>query len=98
MKEINLSKILRIVDECISQQKERVSEIARIIAFVEDYRTRYNIIPTNGYKPELSCYAFGEFYNLLYRQLVLTINGDAGWKEIENDEIRKGVLEEIKKK
>ncbi|MBS3107999.1 hypothetical protein J4468_03735, partial [Candidatus Woesearchaeota archaeon] len=65
----------------------KADEIKFIEDFVNQYRTDYNIAPTPGYKFELSCYAFGEFYNLLYRQLVLTINGDAGWKEIENDEI-----------
>ena len=73
------------------------AEMKTITDYVAAYRTKYNIEPTPGRKHELSCVHFGEGYNLLYRQLVLTDNGDSGWLELNSPEVRAIVLEQIAK-
>jgi len=65
--------------------------------FVEEYRARYKVVPSYGEKLELSCLAFGEGHNLLYRQLIPTINGDGYWTSMHDFEIRQLVLDEISK-
>jgi hypothetical protein len=72
-------------------------EMNRIIMYVKSYRARENVIPSPGMKPELSCEIFGEGYNLLYRQLITTNNGDGCWPEIEDDAVRQLVIDEINK-
>jgi hypothetical protein len=72
-------------------------ELALILDFVERYRRENNIAPSRGRKFELSCEAFGEGYNLLYRQLIPTIEGSGGWEEIEDEKVRQEVLNQIKK-
>lgn len=73
------------------------AEMKIIYDFVEVYRKKQGIVPTPGRKIELSCEAFGEGYNLLYRQLILTTNGLDGWLEVKNSEVRKLVLDQILK-
>lgn len=46
---------------------------------------------------ELSCFMFGEFKNLLYRQLVNTQEFYGGWLQLVDDNVRQCVLEEILK-
>ncbi|GEM_PF-6412109 len=65
--------------------------------YVKEYRDKYNVVPSYGTKLELSCLAFGEGYNLLYRQLIPTINGDGYWNSMDDPEIRQLVLDEITK-
>jgi len=70
-------------------------ETRKIIDFVRMYRKKHGITPTPGYKSELSCIAVGEGRNLLFRQLILTVEGDAAWLSLEDPQIRKIVLDEI---
>ena len=73
------------------------SQTQTITDYVNAYRIKHNITPTPGRKLEFSCYAIGEGTNLLYRQLVPTINGDGDWPSLQDGEIRKLVLEQIAK-
>ena len=73
------------------------SELQIITEYVEEYRVRYHITPTSGVKSELSCLAFGEGYNLLYCQLITTLNGGGYWSCMHDQEIRQLVLDEITK-
>lgn len=80
--------------------KEKEKKIKQIIAWVRKYRKENDITPTPGLKYELSCEAFGEGHNLLFRQLVTTPIGKNGWHEIygdESGEVIELVLEEMKK-
>jgi hypothetical protein len=72
-------------------------DLELIVEFVREYRANAGITPTPGIKPELSCIAFGEGYNLLYRQLVTTFEGEGGWNELDCPEIRELVLRQIQK-
>lgn len=73
-------------------------EMQIITGYVEQYRRDYAITPTFGVKPEFSCFAFGEGYNLLYTQLIPTVTGSGYWQQVEKDpEILKLVLEQIEK-
>lgn len=90
--------IIDKIEEIISKgQRDERTEINLIRDFVHEYRNKYHILPTSGRKLELSGIAFGEGYNLLYRQLILTNDGEDGWKELDNSEVRILVLEQIKK-
>ena len=60
-------------------------KIDKIKTWVKNYRKREKITATSGLKFELSCEAFGEGHNLL-RQLILTIDGDGSWKELDEDQ------------
>ena len=81
-------------------QREKMNdyelEMKTIVDFVEDYRKKHNIVPIRGRKIEMSGIAFGEGYNLLYCQLILT-NNDYSWSELEDLDVRKLVLDQIKK-
>lgn len=73
-------------------------EMQIIVDFVEQYRTKHKVTTTFGEKSELSCLAFGEGHNLLYAQLIPTVNDSGYWQQLEKDpEIRKLVLEQIEK-
>lgn len=72
------------------------AEISTIKKFVKGYRKQNRIIPTHGVKFELSCESFGESHNLIYRQLATTIEGEGGWKELKDSEVRAMVLKYIK--
>jgi len=76
---------------CSSTEKE----MDAIRIFVHNYRKKYGITPTPGSKPEGSCFCFGEGPNLLYRQLVLTTEGDGDWPALKDAAIRKLVIDEI---
>ncbi len=75
-------------------------EMGFIRAFVNEYREEREINPTLGRKREPSCIMHGESWNLLYCQLIHTkevigmSRGD-GWPELQDPEIRAGVLREI---
>ena len=72
------------------------ASIQKIVKFVRWYRAQNGIIPSPGRKFELSCISFGEMYNLLFRQLILTIEFDAGWLELKHSpEVVEGILQEI---
>ena len=64
-------------------------ELQKKVLFIQDWvhkhRLKEGIVPTPGYKLELSCFMFGEGKNLLFRQLVPTIDGLNGWQEITQD-------------
>lgn len=76
---------------------EREKEVKYIIDFVKQYRAKFNVEPTPGIKQELSGEAYGEAYLLLFRQLVNTIEGHGSWRELDDDLVRKLVLDEIEK-
>lgn len=71
-------------------------EMKEITDYIDKYRKRNSIIPTHGHKPEPSCIAQGEGYNLLYCQLINTV--DSEWKDdlYRDNEIRKLVLKEVR--
>ncbi|MFH1637962.1 MAG: hypothetical protein ABIB71_06055 [Candidatus Woesearchaeota archaeon] len=71
-------------------------EMKEITDFVEKYREKNGITPTPGSKYEPSCEHSGEGYNLLYCQLINTVNYEwEGWL-YKDDEIRQLVLQEVK--
>lgn len=74
-----------------------MGEMDIIREFVRYTREKERIMPTEGYKFEMSCFAHGEGQNLLYRQLIPTTDGCGGWEELEDPEIRDLVLDVIKK-
>lgn len=76
--------------------EELKKKIDYIKAWVHKYREVYNIKPTPGIKHELSCIAYGEGYNLLYNQLIPTVDGDGAWNELNSKEVVDLVLNEIK--
>jgi hypothetical protein len=87
-----------IVEERIRCRENRKNrELSKIIEAVEDYRVKHCVIPTPERKFELSCIAFGESHNLLYRQLIPTTNGEGGWQELDDEKVRKEVLAQLKK-
>lgn len=88
----NINLIKRLVIKISLETEMRIIE-----NFVEKYRTEHCIEPTSGVKPELSCEAFGECYNLLYRQLITTVNSDGSWEELESPEVRELILDQIEK-
>ncbi|OGG44822.1 hypothetical protein A2673_02190 [Candidatus Kaiserbacteria bacterium RIFCSPHIGHO2_01_FULL_50_13] len=71
-------------------------EMKEIEDFVHQYRREYDIVPTPGCKSELSCIAFGEGWNLLFRQLITTKDGDGDWPSLQYADIRAIVLREIR--
>lgn len=72
-----------------------------IVQYVQWCRGRYQIVPIRGRKPELSCEMFGDFRQLLDRQLLTTPEFEDGWLELRLDDehtdprITEGVLIEI---
>ncbi len=78
-------------------------KIATVKEFVEWYRRRFSVITTPGRKAELSCEMHGEFYNLLFRQLMTTPYGESAWLELFsssgsiNQPILEGLLREIER-
>ncbi|MDO8600353.1 MAG: hypothetical protein Q7R73_01880 [bacterium] len=57
-------------------------KLAAIRVYVIRERERRGIVTGRALLPELSCEAFGEFYNLVERQLVNTIEGCGAWCEL----------------
>ena len=49
-------------------------ELDAIRQYVHNYRKAHGVVPTYGRKPELSCIIHGEGHNLLYRQLIPTVD------------------------
>lgn len=78
-------------------KKVEDAEMKIIEDFVDKYRAKKGIVPTLGIKPEPSCIAFGEGHNLLYVQLINTINGYGGWLELKDAEVRELVLKQIER-
>lgn len=72
-------------------------EVQQALRFVRWYREKHGVTPTPGSKPEGSCFANGEFVNLLYGQLVTTPEFTWGWGELRNPEVLAGVVQEIKR-
>lgn len=72
-------------------------EIRQILDYVLWYRKRCRISASSGHKPELSCFEYGEFHNLLFRQLCTTPEFTGDWESLKDREIRQGVLAEISK-
>lgn len=70
-------------------------ELEIILKFVKEYRSKRNIVPTVGYKPEGSGEMYGEGYMLLFRQLIYTPEGTGGWLELDDPKIRSLVIREI---
>ncbi|HCM43807.1 MAG: hypothetical protein UY39_C0026G0003 [Candidatus Kaiserbacteria bacterium GW2011_GWC2_49_12] len=79
----------------LPEKRDAEREMKTIRDFVHAYRDEHDITPTPGLKSELSCIGFGEGFNLFFRQLTLTVDGDGEWKSLEDPEIRKLALEEI---
>lgn len=60
-------------------------KLAVVRNYVLRMRARCGIISLGcAARPELSCEAFGEFYNLVERQLMLTEEGFGAWRELEH--------------
>ena len=51
----------------------------------------------DDYLFELSCFGFGEFFNLVERQLMNTREGRGGWAELEDPDILHGAYEYVTK-
>lgn len=74
------------------------------LAVIREYvlleRERRGIVPERTLLSELSCEAVGEFYNLVERQLVNTIEGCGAWVELVHPPVLDGayryVIERIK--
>lgn len=66
---------------------------------VSNYRKLKNITPTPGSKREGSCEAYpgGEFANLVECQLAHTIEGQGDWYSLNNEEVKVGTHEYLKK-
>ncbi len=82
--------------EDISEGKEE--EIKEIREFVEKERNRSRIEMDNlgtSHRSEGSCYAYGEFHNLVYAQLLHTKYPYGGWQELKG-EVLEGTLEFIR--
>lgn len=77
---------------------ELEEELKYIRDYVNYYREKTGVTKL-GFEPlwELSCFSVGEGYNLLYRQLIQTHEGYGGWIELKDSDIRKIVLDEIRK-
>jgi len=73
----------------------QTQDMARIHEFVNWMRSRQSITPTPDRKMEPSCISFGEFNNLIYCQLIPTIDGDGDWASLNDPDIRQGVLLQI---
>ena len=70
--------------------------IARIVEFVRWYRASRSIKPYPGRKPEGSCFAFGEFNNLIYCQLINTPEYTDGWLALKNSpQVVEGTIRQI---
>lgn len=71
----------------------------RISEFVASVRKKLNISDEDlsGPLPELSCIAFGEFHNLLWRGLLCSREGTPKWDALQYPEILDGMYEEILK-
>lgn len=92
-------------EECnravVMSPSERQQNIQKIVAWVDAYRERHpreKLFQTS--LPELSCFAIGEGYNLLVRQLVNTEYPHGCWQELLTDstgEIIQLVLDEMPK-
>lgn len=68
-------------------------EIRAIEHYVRLYRARLGITPTPGFKiGEPSGLMEGEGRTLFVCQLVRTLEGDGGWKELGSPEVRQEVL------
>ena len=81
----------------MANKKEK---IALIKLWVENYRKKNSITPSDGPKFELSCTMEGEGHNLVMRQLVPTTFDKGSWiSEIQNgdNEILDLALEYMKK-
>ncbi len=81
--------------------KDREQNIVKIRTWVDAFRQRTRV-ENIGRAPlaELSCFAFGEGYNLLIRQLVNTEFPYGHWSELTNDstgEIIQLILDEMPK-
>lgn len=57
-------------------------KLAAIRDYVLSMRAQCGIVPGCVPPPELSCEAFGEFRNLVERQLVNTVEGFGAWSEL----------------
>jgi hypothetical protein len=77
--------------------KDYLTEMSLIEGYVKSYRIENKIIPTPERKIEFSCFAFGEGYNLLYRQLTTTTIGEGSWNELDYAPNRELVLNQILK-
>lgn len=87
----------KITPKTTQTHKKSYSDLEFILGFVDYFRKKNNITPTNGRKPEGSCEMYGrDSYNLLYTQLIYTPFGDSGWLELEHTPNKENVVEEIK--
>src|SRR6056297_721895 len=80
----------------ISEGQEE--EIREIKEFVEKERNRSRIKMDDlgtSHRSEGSCYAYGEFHNLVYAQLLHTKYPYGGWQEF-TEEVLEGTLEFIR--
>ncbi|OHA07802.1 MAG: hypothetical protein A2934_02935 [Candidatus Sungbacteria bacterium RIFCSPLOWO2_01_FULL_47_10] len=73
------------------REDESEHKLHVIRAYIEHERERRRITELSTMPlPELSCFGYGEFFNLVERQLMYTNEGFGGWKELSNPEILDG--------
>ncbi len=92
--------IARINSALAQEQLDENAEMQLIKDYVAAYRSKHGISEQQlGFKelPELSCEYYGEGNNLLYRQLMPTREGYGYWQDLKDAEIRKLVVEQIRK-
>lgn len=76
---------MSLFSQLSQEDKEKLKLVRK---FVEKERLKMNVTDKHlepAGKPELSCYAMGEFKNLLYRQLIYTRFGYGSWIGLSGD-------------
>ena len=79
--------------------KKSLEKLKLVKDFVESERMEMGVTDQDlepAGKPELSCYAMGEFKNLLYRQLIYTQYGYGAWIGLEGG-VLDGLIDYIQK-
>jgi hypothetical protein len=70
-------------------------KLAVIREYVLRERARRDIVPGYALLPELSCEAFGEFRNLVDRQLLRTVEGYGAWSELDYPPVLDGAYRHV---
>ncbi len=78
-----------MLEDSLSEEEKDLLESVR--CFVENERRRVGVNESQlgtGHRKEISCFAHGEFKNLLYRQLIYTKYGYGDWIGLNGDVLR----------
>ncbi len=73
----------------------RATEINFIEQYVIEKRKQEKITPKFNPGWESSCFASGEWYNFINRQLLTVVEGYGSWKELNDSSTRASVIDEI---